>query len=938
LHKFDILDPNLTVMQSRFLEASAGTGKIFAIEHLVARLVKQIPLEQILAVTFTREAALEMKERIRSKLEGCIEEEIGVFTIHGFCHLCLTEFAFEASAPVKLSGPDTPDHLTEMKQVVEDFFRTGPEHLALDVASLLKRNRYDIEKLKMRIVEAMQKAESPTELAFPDLETKDSRELFADLLALTPRHKKYQPQVEKLSHYLAHKDPKILLEEKVWFFEKLKEESGFFHMLQTQLLPPLKIMRDPKEMLKRVAFECRQRWHVKKSRGDHFSFDDLLEKMQQALSIPAFLEKVRAKYKAVIVDEFQDTDPIQWTIFETLFKDTHILYLVGDPKQSIYGFRNADIYTYMRAKESLGEENRAFLDTNFRSSPQLIEVLNTLFTKNPDWIDLPSLPGSLSYYPVHAGRTENDIEEDPITYFGVEAHPGRERSWPTKSLEEEKIFPYIASKILSHKKQFSFSDMVVLIKDRFQAQRLQLFLNRYNIPSSIKRTLHLAESKGYLAMEILLKAIAGPNSDSSVQAALKGPLMQDNENPFSHLKELFEEKGFAPTFAYFVKHHYSGGAPLFLELRQTAELLMQERSLTLDQLLKQMTLWKQMSPEMDERLSLRLGDDESQVAIMTTFASKGLEFEIVFALDMASSSALAETNENQEAEKMRKLYVAFTRAREKLYIPRLIDTSKKLPLSPIEKFFQSIEVPIEWIENIPLTPYTQEQEAPIAKSPQKPQIHYPITTLTSFSTLAKPQAHTFLSEHYKAQDLTVKTLHTLPLGAETGTVVHAIFENYFENRAQSIEQVVCETLMGTHLEGWEEVLSDMVEKILHMPLIEGFSLSKLQDDEYFQEMEFLFPQKNQWIKGFADLVFKREDTFYILDWKINWLGPSDAHYTNERLHQAMSEHDYYLQAKLYTEALTRYVKPLYKDPQFGGAIYVFLRGKKSIKSDIMIAK
>ncbi|NGX47936.1 MAG: hypothetical protein K1000chlam3_01321, partial [Chlamydiae bacterium] len=553
-----------------------------------------------------------------------------------------------------------------------------------------------------------------------------------------------------------------------------------------------------------------------------------------------------------------------------------------------------------------------------------------LFTKDPEWIALPSLPGALSYHPVHAGREENKLNEEPITYFGVQATPGRERNWPTKIMEEEKLFPYIASEILRLEKQCTFSDFAVLIKDRFQAQRLQLFFNHYKIPSSIKRTLHLAETRGFVAMEMLLKAIAHPENDSHVRAVLKGPLMEDGENPFYTLRDLFKEKGFAPTFAYFLTHHFHGDTSLFLELSQTAELLMQSYKADLFELLHLLEQCKQMSPEMDARLALRGEEGEDKVAIMTTFASKGLEFEVVFALDMASRHTIEKPDAEKEAEKMRQLYVAFTRAREKLYIPRLFDTSKKLPLSPIEHFFQNIDVPIHWIEEISLQKYQAKQEKIPSKPPEEVKLTFPIEILTSFSSLAKTHTTSFLSEEFQLQDLSQKSMHTLPLGAETGTVIHTIFENHFQDRSIPIEQVVCETLTGTHLEGWEKVIADMANTTLQMPVFDHFSLSELKDDEYFQEMEFLFPQKNQWIKGFVDLVFKKGDIFYILDWKTNWLGPSDAHYTEKKLHQAMQEHDYYLQAKLYNEAVQRYVKRLYINPQFGGSFYIFLRGKKVV--------
>ncbi len=119
----------------------------------------------------------------------------------------------------------------------------------------------------------------------------------------------------------------------------------------------------------------------------------------------------------------------------------------------------------------------------------------------------------------------------------------------------------------------------------------------------------------------------------------------------------------------------------------------------------------------------------------------------------------------------------------------------------------------------------------------------------------------------------------------------------------------------------------MVNTTLNISLIDHFSLSQLKEGDYFQEMEFLFPQNQQLVKGFIDLVFKRGDHFYIVDWKTNWLGPTNENYTPEVLHKAMEEHDYNLQAKLYQEAIERYVKRLYKNPQFGGAYYIFVRGK-----------
>lgn len=977
MQQFDILDPELNIFRNYFLEASAGTGKTFAIEHLVVRLLLEseepIDLKEILAVTFTKEAAHEMKTRIRRKLETLLPEnnrrvrealinfdEIQVFTIHGFCHRMLTEFAFEAAAPLKMSSPDQPDHIAEMAQIVTDFFKTAGKEFEPEISALMKRMRFDLGKLTARIVAAMEKDEKPRSIPFPELPKISLEQLRDDFLTLAPRYKRlkveeHQYQLEKFVAFLDQNEKQLLTEESEWFFEKMHEGNCkvraeplanyslrspyFFEILQEKLVPYLEVERDPEEMVKRIAKECRDRWHVKAARSDKYTFDDLLKKMEAALDAPLFVEKVRAKYKAAIVDEFQDTDPIQWRIFEQLFlKSNHLIYLVGDPKQSIYGFRSADIYTYMNAANALGPDKKAFLDTNFRSRPELIDSLNSLFTHRPEWISLPSMPGALQYHPVKAGRKESKLNEPPIHYFGAKGEQGREKSWPTKQMEEEKLFPFIASEILRLHTEHgtSFSEMAILIKDRYQAQRMQLHLNLWKIPSSLKQTFSLTDSRGFAAMEILLKATARPDNESLVHSALYGLAMDEKENPFYSFKQLFQEKGFASLFAEFTaKHFRSHGDPtLYLELRQTAEILMEHGAVDLEDLLHLMQELKKSNPEIDARLKLRGEEGEERVPIMTTFGSKGLEFEVVFALGMASRHQGDHFNADKEAEKMRQLYVAFTRSREKLYIPILHDLAQK-PISPgcgspIELFFADRELPIEWIETIPIKQHIEERREIKLIAPRKIELDYEPEYLTSFTAMSKAQGPALLTECYRMQDFSVKTAHTLPIGAETGVVIHKVFETHFHDLGIPLEQVILEVVNGTHLEGWEAVIEEIVQETLNMPLIGNFSLSMLKEGEYFQEMEFLFPKGNQLIKGFVDLVFQIEDTFYIVDWKTNWLGPAESAYSQEKLHAAMLEHDYYLQAELYGEALERYVKQFYTDPKFGGAYYLFVRGKKGV--------
>ena len=111
------------------------------------------------------------------------------------------------------------------------------------------------------------------------------------------------------------------------------------------------------------------------------TYDDLLTRLREALRGPegaAAVERLRARYRVVLVDEFQDTDPIQWEILERAFGDQHTtLVLIGDPKQAIYAFRGADVYSYLEAADAAGV--RKTLEVNRRSDQALIDAYDAMF-------------------------------------------------------------------------------------------------------------------------------------------------------------------------------------------------------------------------------------------------------------------------------------------------------------------------------------------------------------------------------------------------------------------------------------------------------------------------------------------------------------------------------------------------------------------------------
>ncbi len=124
------------------------------------------------------------------------------------------------------------------------------------------------------------------------------------------------------------------------------------------------------------------------------AYDDLLFNLHDALKseqYPWLVELLRQRFPAALVDEFQDTDPLQYEIFETLYNgQDNTLYMVGDPKQAIYRFRNADLHSYLRAKQHA--RNSFTIGNNQRSTDALIHAVNQLFLANPQAFILPNLP------------------------------------------------------------------------------------------------------------------------------------------------------------------------------------------------------------------------------------------------------------------------------------------------------------------------------------------------------------------------------------------------------------------------------------------------------------------------------------------------------------------------------------------------------------------
>ncbi|MDP9378021.1 MAG: UvrD-helicase domain-containing protein [Actinomycetota bacterium] len=321
------------------LEASAGTGKTYTIAALAARYVAEgIELDQLLLVTFTRLATGELRERVRERLSA-VE--------HG-----LSEPETSSDEIVKLLSRGNVDlYRARIARALESF----------DAATIATIHEFCGEMLGGLGISGDVEHDY-TFLEDPrDLVEEVVDDLYAQRFALHPDPPVFDRREAGVIADIAIRNPIAPIE---------PDGSG---------------KNDAAATRARFARAVREQFEARKRRLSLMTYDDLLTRLRDALSGPGGAEvaaRLRQRYRVVLVDEFQDTDPVQWEIMERAFggdaeAGNRALVLIGDPKQAIYSFRGADVYAYLRASHAAS--SRATLQVNWRSDQNLIDAYDALF-------------------------------------------------------------------------------------------------------------------------------------------------------------------------------------------------------------------------------------------------------------------------------------------------------------------------------------------------------------------------------------------------------------------------------------------------------------------------------------------------------------------------------------------------------------------------------
>jgi len=474
-------------------------------------------------------------------------------------------------------------------------------------------------------------------------------------------------------------------------------------------------------------------------------FDDLLLGMHQALEGKGgenLAKAIRMRFRAALIDEFQDTDPIQYAIFKRVFEnEDSVLFLIGDPKQAIYGFRGADVFAYVDASKHV--KFRYSLGENWRSEPELIAATNTIFANRDRpfvFVDIPFHPATSSIRDDVEQLRIDGRSEPPLQLWFLNAcgltGPGKKIS---KTQGRELIPKAVAGEIsrlldlggnnraLVGKRPLREGDIAVLVRRNEEARQMQDALSTLKIPSVLHSTGNLFDSYEAWEMERVLAAIARPNDEKLLRAALvtdmiglRGEdlvsLMADEHQweswlaKFKRYHDVWSERGFIRMHRHLMSENtvlprlmsLSHGERRSTNVRHLAEVLHQrsvERKPGMTGLLKWLSEQRDPGTTRLEEHQLRLESDENAVKLVTIHKSKGLEYPVVFCpftwggsrvkgttdpvmfhdeednmrltLDLGS----ADIDQNRVraekellAENLRLLYVALTRARNRCYL------------------------------------------------------------------------------------------------------------------------------------------------------------------------------------------------------------------------------------------------------------------------------
>lgn len=1073
---------------------------------------RPLAINEILVLTFTIAATDELKHRIAGRIrdarlayregsdDGFLQtlvasstdpardqklltaasrlmDEAAVFTIHGFCARVLDEQSFESGMLFDQELNAERDQILQL--AAEDCFRkdiltlppeyrsvafriwSNPESLAFSLRNFLFRGELNVYPPRAADVDSEFKA------LLAKTGSAKTAWLEGDVRAVIEAanlHLRRKPMLnlDKMDAYCA--EPDVDPTSEFWqIYSRESLEASQKKLSHMPVHPALDLIDDIATSRHVIQTVENNLWHdmlekvagrIQRHKQDlhKLTLDDLLTELARAVTRTGstLKETIASRWPVAMIDEFQDTDAIQYRIFSSIYHsrpDDHAFLMIGDPKQAIYSFRGADVYTYINARRAAAGTHS--LQVNWRTTPALIEATNYLFNRSGIFDPEDIIPFErVTHADTHAEMkiTEGGKTLTPYQVFWVGAPdeflymaPLRERVMEYAAEETVRLLNGSArGDILIDGEPLHAGQIAFLVRQRRDAEAAKAALARRDIQS-----VYLTLESVFLQdtaddVKLILEAVMEPGSDHAIRAALGCNLMQAtmqeinalNEDvqlqqqvleEFQYYHELWQDKDVAPMLNTLIRHRrlaekwlsHPDGERQLTNLRHLIEIL-QERSIRAEGMHRLIKWFSQQQREAEtvaeEERQLRLESDENLVKIVTMHAAKGLEYDIVMipmpqfphipeygpvlfherieddfvaALELGDDETHRAQHElEQQAEDMRLLYVAMTRAKYRCYLglPKSRDLARSAyagligidELHAKDSLIDKLTLPdfFEVVDGngVAVTPFEASKVSGALQAPPTPPSISDIWRIHSYSSVAQRLSSeetpvTVLatgftdddSDETDAMRISGLSRFSFPRGTRVGIALHSLMEDIDFTDPEEHESLCERALLRLGLPGdWLPVLSAWVADILSTELEKGLRLDTIGRADRLDEMEFHFPlsaspdllsflsgkgyigesadklQLEGMMTGLIDLTFRHGDRYFIVDYKSNHLGNRFEDYAEDKLVAAMKSHRYDLQYLIYTVALnkilTRKLATYDYDRHFGGVYYLFLRG------------
>lgn len=976
----DIRNTNVVV------SASAGSGKTAVLVERLCQLVLKdhISIDSILAMTFTKDAAAEMKARLLSKLKEqpktdyilqqmALLETASISTIDSFCLSIVQNYYYKIPISYTMSKQTASSAQTRL--AFENAYKHAIQDLDLNAYTQLKmyfhsfgKTEEDIQKYIEDILAIINSKSDKDAKAWME----DIQESYTYLnpkimeyalkyfhnhcLAMTEILNEVIDQISKPEDYEIKKDylSKCLdatsySDFKVQFELYLKNTIGFkktidkvdYSKYQTSFkehetsivenlfdeafyLKDIQNHKDLVETLFELTNKVKLYFQLEKKKMEVIDFNDMEHFAYQLLQDPMIKEEMYNKYQMILVDEFQDTNELQEKIIASFCHDNNV-FRVGDIKQSIYGFRQANPKIMQDWIEKEDTNNTPLLlQENYRSNASVIEFNNDFYSKI---MNNELLGEQFKDIDIANVGTKGQMESPqyPVRFLYTEYKNEDGNKATIKKNHNENRFDLIANDIIEkHEAGMPYKSMCVLTRNHAPQEKLKAVFEAYNIPAMITIDHGFFTNPAIQIVISTLKALENLTDDISLCASLMSPLFNV---PFSKIAHCCIDKKKGTSLYTSIKNEdfmkpffelYANKNKTITQLLQYiyaynnfyyASTTVQDKN-NLDYLLELagqfenqndihsfvLQLSKDATQDQTQEASL-YGKEDDVVQVKTMHQSKGLQFPVVYILsqheqrDKHGSScilldstlglslkglsldyklkynsiyhlALQTKKELDDlAEEMRVFYVATTRPQKELVIVDTIESIEDF-YSPLNAYtLLEDESYTGWL----LHTYANMSDSLVVFDKKLELYERPLKVRQNNVPYILP-TYSKASKAFSSQTASGAKIKLdwkeVSLSKNMGTIRGTLFHEIVAQCAYPYQ----EKDIITYANSYGYTLKDHDIKQILALNSDALYASWMKEKHVF-EQSYIIEEKNQVVHGFMDLVIYKEDEVIIVDFK-----------------------------------------------------------------------